>query len=93
MERVIGLSTLFLKSDTNDNVILLVSKVTDDFLLGGTKETIQRFTNLLKERFDVGKIIIDDMIHFDGCEIEQDDQGNILMCMARYIERLRPIEL
>ena len=93
LERVIGLSQLFLKRDANGNVIILVSKVTDDILLGVTKEAMQQFTNLLKERFEVGKIIIDDMIHFDGCEIRQDKQGNILMSMSRYIERLRPIEL
>ena len=93
LERVIGLSQLFLKRDAKGNVILLVAKVTDDFLLGGTKEAMQQFTNLLEKRFEVGKVIIDDMIHFDGCEIRQDEQGNILMSMARYIERLRPIEL
>ena len=56
------------------------------------------FHHILEEEVPVGQeheheVIIDDMIHFDGCEIRQDKHGNILMSMLRYIERLRTIEL
>ena len=93
MERVHGISQLFIRRDTSGNVQLLIAKVTDDFLLGGTHASMKHFTELLKQRFDVGKVIIDDKIHFDGCEIAQDDVGNITLSMTRYLERLIPIEL
>ena len=54
---------------------------------------MRHFTELLQKRFIVGKVIIDDKLHFDGCEIMQDKIGNITMSMVRYLERLTPIEL
>ena len=93
VERVFGLSQLFVKRDTKGKVILLIAKVTDDFLLGGSTENMRQFTAMLAKRFEVGKVIIDDKIHFDGSEIEQAKEGDITMSMKRYVERLKPIDM
>lgn len=93
LERVFGIPQLFVKRDQNDHISLIVAKVTDDFLLGGTIRQMQMFIDDLQKRFIVGKVAIDGKIHFDGCEIQQDMQGNITMSMVRYLERLKPIVL
>lgn len=48
---------------------------------------------MLQGQFFVWKITLDDMIHFDGCEIEQAKNDSITMSMVRYLERLEPIEI
>ena len=77
MQRVLGLSQLFAKRDSNDNISLLIAKATDDFLLGGSVQEMEHFFEELRRRFVVGKIVIDSKIHFDGCEIEQEPAGSI----------------
>lgn len=91
LERVFGLPQLFTKRTPDGRICLLVAKVTDDFLLGGSVQEMQNFVELLGKRFIVGKALIDQKIHFDGCELEQDICGNIKMSMIRYLERLKPI--
>jgi len=93
LQRVFGISQLFTKKDDRNNIILLVAKVTDDFLLGGSEEQMQLFIRDLGKRFVLGKVVLNSKAHFDGCEIEQDEAGNIKMSMLRYIERLKPIIL
>lgn len=93
LERVLGISQLFVKRDETGRIILLIAKVTDDFLLGGSVEEMKVFLDPLKQRFIVGKIVVDQKIHFDGCEIIQDVVGNIKMSMHRYLERVKPIEV
>lgn len=54
---------------------------------------MKRFLDLLEKQFVVGKTLIDEMLHFDGCEIQQDIVGNIRMSMCRYLDRLKSIDL
>lgn len=91
LQRVCGISQLFVKRDINGSLCLLVAKVTDDFLLGGSVEEMQIFVTELQKRFIVGKVVINQKIHFDGCEITQDGDGSVRMSMIRYLERLKPI--
>lgn len=93
LESVFGLSQLFAQRDDNGKITLLVAKVTDDFLICGLTTDISRFIDKMKEKFDVGKAVIDNSFLFDGCEISQDEPGNIRMTMKRYVERLKPISL
>lgn len=93
MEIVFGVSQLFVKRNTCEDIQLLIAKVTDDFLLGGMNSEMENFTEMLRQRFDVGKVIIDNKLHLDGCEIAQSNTGDITMSMNRYLERLVPIEL
>lgn len=91
LERVFGIPQLFVKRDKDGYISLIIAKVTDDFLLGGAIEQMQLFIESLKNRFIVGKTVVDGKIHFDGCEIKQDQEGSITMSMIRYLERLKPI--
>ena len=93
LERVLGVSQLFVKRDKYGRVVLLVAKVTDDFLLGGSIDNMKAFLDNLKQRFIVGKIAVDQKMYFDGCEIAQDADGNIKMSMYRYLERVKLIEI
>ena len=91
LERIIGLPNVFAKRNQSERIVLFVAKVTDDFLLGGLSHDMRNFTLLLQTRFVVGKVILDEKMHLDGCEVEQDADGTITMSMVRYLERLKPI--
>lgn len=93
LETVFGLSQLFVQRDKDGKIKLLVAKVTDDFLIGGLRPDVTSFIENMKTRFVVGKSVIDSTFFFDGCEIAQDEYGNIKMTMIRYMERLKPITL
>lgn len=93
VERIFGISQLFVKSDKHGAICLLVAKVTDDFLLGSTVQQTEMFVRDLNKRFEVGKVLLNAKIHFDGCEIEQNMNGSIRVSMFRYLERLNPITL
>lgn len=93
MERVFGLSQLFFKRNSRGEISLIIAKVTDDFLLETTCEETQAFTELMQKRFKVGKVIINEKLHFNGCEIEQDEPGSITMSMIRYLDRLTPFDI
>ena len=88
MQKGLGLSQQFYKRNSRGEISLLVAKVTDDFLLGGSCEEMRALTDLLQKRFDVGKVLIDEKLLFNGCEIGQDENGSITMAMHRYLERL-----
>ena len=54
---------------------------------------MQDFLNTLGKRFTVGKTVVDQKVHFNGCETQQDACGNIKMSMNRHLEMLKPIEI
>lgn len=93
LECVIGLPQLFIKENESSFIDLLIAKVTDDFLLAGHIREMQKFATMLQDQFVVGKVILDEMVHFDGCEVEQATNGDITMSMVRYLERPKPIEI
>lgn len=93
LQRAFGLSQLFIRRNKRDEITLMVAKVTDDFLVAGKLEYIHEFMDRLQQRFTVGKVVVDERFHFNGCEIEQDQSGNIRMSMIRYLDRLRPINV
>lgn len=93
LQRVFGISQLFIRRATDGSVVLLVAKVTDDFLLAGSLAEMEAFVDRLKRRFVVGKVVINDKVNFDGCELEQYKDGTIRMSMIRYLERLKPITM
>ena len=55
LERVFGIGQLYCKRNKERNIILLVAKVTDDFLVAGAIPLLHEFTKDLKSRFIVGK--------------------------------------
>ena len=93
LSRVFGLSQLFVQRNESGRICNIVAKVTDDFLIGGTIQNIQAFIGRMGKRFDVGKTVMDKPFLFDGCEIEQDHDGNIKISMHRCIEKVKHIPL
>lgn len=75
MERVTGVSKLFLKRRRDGRIDLRLEKVTDDLLFAGTKEELDRFVELIYKRFKISKAIIDVQIDFHACMILQDMRG------------------
>lgn len=68
LERVHGLSQLFTQRDCTSRTILLVAKVTDDFLLGGAIAAMEGiFSCQALQAIDVGKVVVDSRFHFNGC--------------------------
>ena len=51
------------------------------------------FLTKLKERFEVGKAVIDERFHFNGCEVDQCKEGHIKLSMHRYLDRIKPISV
>ena len=93
LERIQGLNQLYVRRDNLGKIILIVAKVTDDFICGGSIEDTKAFISEMKKRFEVGKVIINEKFLFNGCEIEQDEQGSIAMSMHRYMEQVKEIPL
>ena len=91
LERIHGLKQLFTQRDSTGRIILLFAKVTDDFLVGGSVAAMDCFLSKLRKRFIFGKVVIDSRFPFNGCDIEQDAEGNIKMSMIRYVERIKAI--
>ncbi|PXF40694.1 hypothetical protein BWQ96_09596 [Gracilariopsis chorda] len=88
MERVLGISQMFIRCNKPGNVQLIIAKATDDFLIYGIYSAMKNLAERLKQRFKVDIDIIDYKIQFDGCEIAQDETKNITLALARYLERL-----
>ena len=47
---------LFIKRNSNGNIELIVAKATDNFILAGTPEALQLFTNALSKIFTLKNI-------------------------------------
>ena len=88
LERLFGISKLYVKRTHDKRFCLIVAKVTDDFLLGGSVEAMEEFIEILRKNFMLGKTVIDERLYFDGGEHSQDAQGSVTFSMRRYIDRL-----
>lgn len=93
IQRVFGVSQLFTKRDLTGKIILLIAKVTDDFLVSGPLSKINDFMEDLKKDFDVGKIRIGNHFTFNGCEVSIDADRNVTLSMEKYIRRLKPLQV
>ena len=92
-EKVQGISQLFVIRRPNRSIRMLCAKVTDDFLLAGSRQDLRWFDGMMRKRFTVSKSILDGRINFNGAVIEQDEQGSILLSMEAYMERVEPIPI
>lgn len=59
---------MFVRRDETGLVTLLVAKVTNEFLQGGFVAEMNAFLDQLKDRFVAGKLVIDQILHLDGCD-------------------------
>ena len=91
LERIQGLNQLYVRRNDLGKITLIVAKVADDFICGGSIEESTAFICEMKKRFEVGKVIVNEKFLFNGCEIEQDEQGLITMSMNRYMEQVKEI--
>lgn len=50
-----------------ERLILVIAKVTDDILMKGHPEEMERFSEMIQKKLEVSEIIIDEAVHFNGC--------------------------
>lgn len=93
VERIFGISQLYRLLNSDGHNILLVAKVTDDLLMAGTLSNMKYFTEQLKRRFHISKVILDEKRHFKVCSISQSKTGAILMNMQTFADTMQPIPL
>lgn len=82
--RLLGMSQMYIKRDADNRIVLVAVIVTNDILLAGNIELLNQFAEEISTRYKVRKIIIDDMINFNGCQISQDSVGNVSMDMSSF---------
>lgn len=92
LERVFGLSQLYIKRDTHEK-ILITPKVTDDILLASKIPALNAFITVISERYAVWKSIINDEIYFNICSISQDTDGNIYMDSMNFLNKIKQIQI
>lgn len=93
MDRVNGISQLFIKRRSDDTIKLILAKVTDDLLFTGDIDTMEEFVKEVSNRFKVSKAILNSPINFNGTRIEQDEKGNITMNMNAYMGSIKPLDI
>lgn len=91
MESVFGVPQQFMKH-TGTKIEVLVAKVTDDFLVTGTKDNIEAFVNGLKDEFDVGQISIAGSFRFKRCEIKT-TYGYAELSMNHYVKKIEELPI
>lgn len=77
----------------NNALNISVAKVTDDLLLAGNRESIEKFSDEVSSRFSTRKIIIDEPILFNGCRISEVTDGFVLLDMRSYLTEVSYISL
>lgn len=59
-ERINGLSQLFVTRNDQGPIWLIIAKVKDEFLCGGSIDSLKHFMQQIEGRFDVGNVIINE---------------------------------
>lgn len=99
LTRVSGVGQLFMKRTNlkhksgKSKILLIVAKLSDDFLVAGLHAEIDAFMDALKKRFIVGRIVDGPLYHFGGCEIRMGGNGDISMSMDTYWNRVQAIHM
>lgn len=65
MERVYRVSLMFFKRGSDGVVQFILMKVADDMLFALSYETLKCFVDLIKERFNFSKVILDGTMNFN----------------------------
>lgn len=93
MERVNGLSQFLIKRAHDGVIELMLVKVTDDILFADSIDTMQEFVKKIATRFNVSKVISGGPMLFNGCKIEQSDNGDIFMDMRVYLAGITELDI
>lgn len=72
---------------------MLAANVTDDILVTLPIPALTDFSNEISRKYKVRKVILDDAVQFNGCEICQDHKGDIRMDMSNVVRKLTQIPL
>lgn len=89
-----GISKLF-RMRIEEWLILLVEKVTEDFLITGTEDEIQKFLEALQARLDVGSVNMGRRFRLNVLEVVSNFRYNcvITLSMNYYVGKLHPLEI
>lgn len=82
-----GFPQFFLKRDHNNNVVLLMAKVVDDFLLAGPCQEIIRFRQSMSTGFVLGRFIHQNNLIFNLLHVPRAIDGSIYISMHEYFEK------
>lgn len=91
--RIYGINQLFVKRNSADRIILIVAKLSDDFLVCGKLSDVNKFLREIQKRFEGGKIGMGLTFHFGGCEINYDPNGDIILGIEAYWNRVKSIAM
>lgn len=92
LECILSIGQLYVKHK-EEKLILIVAKLTDDFLMAGSEERMKHFIATIGKQFVIWKSVLEQKILFSGCEMEQDRNGSITMSMHRYMKMLKDIHV
>ncbi len=92
-KRVIGLGQLYIKRNQEQDITLVLAKLTDDLLISGKKDNIIEFSNAIRKRFTTRKVVLDGEIIFNGCILRQEENGDVLLTMQKYLDNICEIPL
>jgi len=87
------MSQIFVQRYRSGSIRLLVVKVIDDFLIAGSVNDINAFVQKSKQQFEIGCVVVDRNIKYNGAEITKNDRSTIKMSMKEYCTRINPIDL
>lgn len=93
MERVHGMSQLYVLRNNQSNILMLLAKLTDDLLLAGDLNIMETFSAKIGKRFKLGKVVINSEIKFNGCKISQSMNNDIILSMSDYLEYIKPLNI
>lgn len=91
--RLLGMSQIYIKRTESNQILLIAVKVTDGLLIAGKIDILNGFAEEISRRYKVRKIIIEDLIRFNGRTIMQDNRGNIQMNMNEFLLKVNSIKI
>ena len=92
-ERIIGVGQLYVKRDRKLGIELILVKLTDDLLISGAKNSVIALANAIRKRFTTRKFIVGEEIRFNGCILQQQENGDVTLCMQEYLDNIDEIQL
>lgn len=88
---MLGISLLFIQREPACCISLIITKVTNEFLIGGPPKYIDEYIRCNKKQFNLGKIVTKSNFYFNGFEIFQSTSRDITLSIQRYTSILAPI--
>lgn len=93
LKQITGLPQLLVLYNEDSSIMLVVTKVVDDFLLAGTPSAIQAFHDAIAKRFAVENFVFDKYIVFNRLHIPQESDGSIFANIQEYLDKIEALSL